>query len=241
MLLANEQQNLKTLARVLGIDLPQPTANSTPAPMESETASSSPRAVSRWPWPGFSITPGLIEPSATRADMCSDQAAATQEIPAFAETEQRGWECSLLRDKLGANSSASLFLQARGPIHAQADSIRVKFNLAGGTLDGDLAAQALTFFRVAASMPRDPSLSEKLAKMLTTQADFYFFAGYQSLIFRQEVGDPGRYNLIGTDRTSKLLTDSPTIWPTQTQNSTSSQDARIERGPRLLTLPAGND
>lgn len=147
----------------------------------------------------------------------------------------------MLRDALGANRSASLFLQARGPMHAAADNIRVKFNLAGGKLDGDLAAQALAFVRLAASLPRDPALSDILTKMLTTQADFYFFAGYHGLTFRQEIGNPGRYNLIGIDRTSKTLTDHLQLWPTELEARTQTEDTRTGKLPRLLTVPAGKD
>jgi len=173
--------------------------------------------------------------------MCSSQAAGAQEIPAFAESEQRGWECSMLRDGLGPSGAASLFLQARGAMHEHADNIRVKFNLADDKLDGDLAAQALAFLRLAASMPRDPVLSERLAKMLASHADFYFIAGYQSLTFQQEIGNRGSYNLIGTDRASKTLTDHPRLWTMEQQAGTPVQDTKAGRLPRLLTLPAGND
>lgn len=240
VLLANEQRNLKAFARALGIPLPEAAVRPAPAPPERETSQVS-KPVYRWPWPGFAIVPDLIEPISTPADMCSRQAAGAREIPAFAESQQRGWECSMLRDGFGANHSASLFLQARGALHAPADSIRVKFNLAGGKLDGDLAAQALAFFRSAASMPRDPALSEALTKLLTTQADFYFFAGYQSLTFRQEIGNPGRYNFIGSDRTSRTPVHPPIALSTERQIGGSAQDARTARLPRLLTLPAGND
>lgn len=240
VLLANGQRNLKTFAQFLGMPLPKPAASPPSAPKISE-APRAPTPNPRWPWPGFATVPGLIEPTPTPADMCSAQAAGAHEIPAFAESEQRGWECSMLLDSLGASRSASLFLLARGAMHAPADNIRVKFNLADGKLDGDLAAQALAFFRLAASMPRDPSLTDRLTKMLNSQGDFYFFAGYQSLTFRQEVGNPGRYNLIGIDRTSKTLTDRPRRWPMEQQIGTPIQDTKAGRLPRLLTLPAGSD
>lgn len=240
VLFANDQRNLKTLSRFLGIRLPAPTVDL----VSVQTASETPKMLKptpRWPWPDFVTAPSLIEANPTPADMCSRQAASAQEIPTFAESEQRGWECSMLRDGLGANHSASLFLQARGLMHEPADNIRVKFNLAGNKLDGELATQALAFFRLAAAMPRDPALSEVLAKMLTTQADFYFYAGYQSLTFRQELGNPGRYNLIGTDRTSKTPMDRPRLWPTEQKTGMPTQATKTARVPRLLTLPAGND
>lgn len=147
----------------------------------------------------------------------------------------------MLRDSLGANRAASLFLQARGPLHEPADNIRVKFNLAGGGLDGDLAVQALTFLRLATAAPRDRALSENLTKMLTSAADFYFFAGYQSLTFRQEVGNPGRFNFIGTDRAAKAMAERPRLWAAQEQTATSAPDMKTGRLPRLLTLPAVSD
>ncbi len=240
VLLANQQRNLKTLAQFLGMPLPTLAAS----PPQAQTASQArraPKPVPRWPWPAFAPAPDLIELTSTPADMCSSQAAGAQEIQAFAESEQRGWECSMLRDGLGSSGAASLFLQARGAMHEHADNIRVKFNLADDKLDGELAAQALAFLRLAASMPRDPVLSEKLAKMLTSHADFYFIAGYQSLTFQQEIGNPGRYNLIGTDRASKTLTDHPRLWTMEQQAGTPVQDTKAGRLPRLLTLPAGND
>lgn len=240
VLLANEQRNLKAFAQALGIPLPEATLRPAPAPRERESRQVS-NPVHRWPWPGFAIAPDLIEPISTPADMCSRQAAGAQEVPAFAESQQRGWECSMLRDRVGANHSASLFLQARGALHEPAHSIRVKFNLADSKLDGDLAAQALAFFRAAASMPRDPALSEALAKRLTTQSDFYFFAGYQSLTFRQEIGNPGRYNIIGSDRTSRMLTDPPVVWFAKRQTDGAARDARTARYPRRSTLPPGSD
>ncbi|MBB6161936.1 hypothetical protein HNQ72_001754 [Rhizobium wenxiniae] len=240
VLFANDQRNLKTFSLFLGIRLPVPATSVATVPTSSDTAKIS-KPISRWPWPGFTTTPGLIEANPTPADMCSRQAAGAQEIPAFAESEQRGWECSMLRDGLGANRSASLFLQARGSMHEPADNIRVKFNLASGKLDGELATQALAFFRLATAMPRDPALSEVLAKMLTTQTDFYFYAGYQGLTFRQELGDPGRYNLIGTDRTSKIPGDHPRLWPTEQKMDMPTQATKTARIPRLLTLPAVND
>lgn len=241
VLLANERRNLRTLMRFLGVAIPAPAAITPPAAARDEEKPRLPEAVIGWPWRGLATTPGVIEPDSTPADMCSGQAAGTQEIPAFAESEQRGWECSMLRDQIGTNRSASLFLQARGALHEPAGNIRVKFNLADGKLDGDLAAQALAFLRLAASMPRDPALYDILAKMLTTQTDFYFFAGYQGLTFRQEIGDPSRYNLIGTDRTYKTLTNHPKIWHTELPIDEPAQAARTGRLPRLLTLPAGND
>gem|GEM_PF-1931390 len=240
VLFANDQRNLKTLSLFLGIPLPVPATSVATVSTSSEVARIS-KPISRWPWPGFTIAPGLIEANPTPADMCSRQAAGAQEIPAFAESEQRGWECSMLRDGLGANRSASLFLQARGLMHEPADNIRVKFNLASGKLDGELATQALAFFRLAAAMPRDLALSETLTKMLTTQADFYFYAGYQGLTFRQELGNPGRYNLIGTDRTSKIPADHPRLWPTEQETGMPTQATKTARVPRLLTLPAVND
>lgn len=240
VLLANGQRNFKAFTRFLGIPLPETATVIAPVQPGREQPRLS-KPVHRWPWPGFATEPDRIEPMSTPADMCSRQAAGAREIPAFAEAEQRGWECSILQDGFGVNGAASLFLQARGRIHEPADNVRMKFNLAGGALDGDLATHALAFLRSAASMPRDPALFEALAKMLTTQADFYYFAGYQSLTFRQEIGSPGRYNLIGADRTSRLLADQPKIWPAERQGDTSARDARTGRLPPLLTLPAGSD
>lgn len=240
VLLANEQRNFKTLAQFLGMPLSSPAAVQ-PAALKAGEAPRVSTPTPRWPWPGFATMPGPIEPAPTPADMCSTQAAGAHEIPAFAESEQGGWECSMLLDSLGANRSASLFLIARGPIHAPANNIYVKFNITDGKLDGDLAAQALAFFRLAASMPRDPSLTDRLSKMLTSKGDFYFFAGYQSLTFRQEAGAPGQYNLIGIDRTPKTAMGHPRRWPMERRTAISIQDTKVGRLPRLLTLPAGSD
>lgn len=244
VLLANQQRNLSTLMRSVGLTLPAPAAHPARAPDADPGTIATPlvaRPAARWPWPDFAGMPGLMETVPAPADMCSAQAAGALEIPTYAESEQSGWECSMSLDGLGANRSASLSLQARGPMHAAADTIRITFDLADERLDGDLAGQVLAFFRLAASMPRDPALSDRLSKILASRTDFYFLAGYQGLTFRQEAGNPGRYNLVGIDRTSNALTGNPRLWATGQPSGRPVQDTKAGRLPRLLTLPAGSD
>lgn len=235
VLLANDRRNLRRLAASAGLPLPSPIATIPPAAGQKPA----PKPASlpsgpRWPW--LAVTGSAhLAPAPSPASLCRKETEDGQEKPAYAESPERGWECSMLRAGLGEAKSASLFLQARGPLHTPADGARVKFNLSGGPLAGDLADQAIGFIRLATALPPDQHLDEALRKRLTKQADFYYLAGYYGMTFRQEMGDTSRYNLIGTDLA--LIDGRPQVFGMRD----AGKDIGAVKGPRLLTLPAGND
>lgn len=234
-LFANDRRNLRKFAEFLGVPLASMSISMKP-PLEIPPASPPKPSPEPLHWPWIKITAaGDREPAPSSSDMCKAQGMEDQEKPAYGASPERGWECSMLRTGLGETHSASLFLQARGPEHTPADSIRVKFNLAGSVLGSDLADQALAFIRSSMALPADADLDNAMRTRLTGQADFYFIAGYHGMTFRQEIGDPSRYNLIGIDLAS--IDGRPQILATEAP----ARDIRSMKGPRLLTLPAGND
>lgn len=238
-LLANDRKNLKRLVEFLQIPMPATSVTVAPSlePIPS-VAETPPAPEVHWPWLA-STDVTSIWPAPSSSAICAAQSLEQQEKPAYAASPERGWECSMLRTNIGETHVASLFLQARGREHSPADGIRVKFNLSGGSLSPELADQALAFIHATAAMRPDVELDEALRKRLTGQADFYFIAGYQGMSFRREIADPSRYNLIGRD--VAMVDGRPQILDMEPSGAVDDEDSHSGKGPRLLTLPTGND
>lgn len=171
-------------------------------------------------------------------EMCQSLAVDGQEAPSFLKSGADGWECSLLLATSSDPAAPSLFLQVRGGEDGQFTIVRVKFNLADGRLAADLSRRSLAFLHAAMRMPPSENLDDELAAKLASEKDFYFVAGYHALVFRREVDDPSRYNLIGFNR--RIAGTEPfASWP-MASTVAESTPTRVPKGPRLSAQSGGS-
>lgn len=120
---------------------------------------------------------------------------SSPEKPVFTTHDTGEWQCTYVIDYAETGHKPSLFLQIRGVEPGVWNNFRIKLNFGSVLSRQVLAARAanIVYSLLGTNMPL-----KDLEVVLASELDMEIAFGEATLKYRQERGDPNRYNLFGT-------------------------------------------
>ncbi|WP_243257877.1 DUF6030 family protein [Rhizobium skierniewicense] len=129
---------------------------------------------------------------------------SSSEKPVFTAYDTGEWQCTYVIDYAETGHKPSLFLQIRGVEPGVWNNFRIKLNFGSVLSRQVLAARAAN---IVYSLFGTNMALKDLETVLASGLDMEIAFGEASLKYRQERGDPNRYNLFGTRTTPQPQPD----------------------------------